>query len=48
MERCHTEVTDLSWFEKTVHHSALTFHEFRAIFQVLNQLCISIHLEADY
>lgn len=45
MERCHTDVTDLCWLEKSVYHSALTFHEFRAIFQVLIQLCVSIHLD---
>lgn len=48
MERCHTEVTVLCWFEKPVYCPALHLHGFRVIFQVLTQFCIFTGLEPDY
>lgn len=48
MERSHTEITVLCWFEQPVYCPALSFHEFRVIFQVLIQFCVSTGLESDY
>lgn len=48
MERCHTEAIVLCWFEKSVDHPALGFHEYTVIFKVKIQFCVSVHLESDY